>query len=102
MKFFKTLTAAIIPVIVLTACSLFSSVLSFDASGYAKACLDATLKQNFTEYAKLTGQTEEEAKAEFEKEDIFGDAVGYEYHVLIVSGRHSVLGNDGPGIPAQI
>lgn len=74
MKFFKTLTAAIIPVIVLTACSLFSSVLSFDASGYAKACLDATLKQDFTEYAKLTGQTEEEAKAEFEKEDIFGDA----------------------------
>ncbi|MCH5265087.1 MAG: hypothetical protein J1F02_04255 [Lachnospiraceae bacterium] len=47
----------------LTACSLFS----FDASGYTKACLDATLHGDFTEYAEFVDVSVEDAQKDFDE-----------------------------------
>lgn len=44
----------------LTGCSM-----GFDASAYVKACLDATIKGEVTEYAKITKTSEEDALATY-------------------------------------
>lgn len=50
----------------LTACMLSGcSLFDFDASGYIKACLDANAHGEFTEYAKITGISEEEAAKQY-------------------------------------
>ena len=61
MKKFKNVIVALLVLIMgtLSGCAAFQK---FDASGYTKACLDATYKGEFDEYIKLTKQTKEDAE----------------------------------------
>ncbi|MCH5265085.1 MAG: hypothetical protein J1F02_04245 [Lachnospiraceae bacterium] len=71
MKKIKSVFLSFFLILCLTACSGSS----FDAAGYTKACLDATLRGEYAEYAKLTDRSEEEAKKEIEDENIYGTFV---------------------------
>jgi predicted ATP-grasp superfamily ATP-dependent carboligase len=60
----NTLIAALVALVMVFTTACGGS--SFDASGYVNSFMDALTKGEVTEYAQLTGQTEEEAGEEYQ------------------------------------
>lgn len=65
MKRFRNVWS-LIAVVTMLAIVTSGCAKEFDASGYAKACIDAMYQGKFTEYAKLLNISEEEANADRE------------------------------------
>lgn len=61
---FLSLVLILCCTLALNACSLFGE--DFDASAYTRSFLDVISKSEFTEYAKITNCTEDEAKQQYD------------------------------------